>query len=260
MKPSWPGRFRFLLWICGLALLVSFAANFVLMAVIKDFYARELAVRLQAGGGGAAVFPSGNPAGLRVLFLGDSRAASWPPLPADRFLTINAGQRGETTVQIRLRTDSVLTAQSPSVVLLQAGINDLKAIGVYPGAAASITAQCASNITEIVRLCRRHHARVMLSLIIPPGKVSLARRFVWSDQILPAVRSVNEQLIREFEHAEGIDLIDIEKILSSAHSASDATDYLDTLHLAPSAYRKIEPELLRLLDPLAGRKGGSASP
>ena len=58
--------------------IVGLAAAFI--GTARYLYARELSIRLQP----VVITPrrSGNPATLRVLFLGDSRAAAWPALPA----------------------------------------------------------------------------------------------------------------------------------------------------------------------------------
>jgi lysophospholipase L1-like esterase len=241
-------RGRWCFWGCGLVVLTLFATCLTLIWLAREWYARELSVRLWAGAPPRLV-QAGRPDGLRVLFLGDSRAAAWPNLPADRFFTLHAGAPGETTAQIRLHAEADMRAAKPAVVVFQAGINDLKAIGVFPGSAADIQRVCASNICEIVRICQRHRARVILTLIIPPGKVSLARRLVWSPLIPISVREVNAWLTREFAQTEGVDLLDAGMILRGRSSGeNDFSDYLDTLHLAPSGYGKIEPELRRLIE------------
>jgi lysophospholipase L1-like esterase len=237
--------------------LVGLAAAFI--GTARYLYARELSIRLQP----VVITPrrSGNPAALRVLFLGDSRAAAWPGLPPDRFLTVNAGTGGATTAQILLRADVILSNEAPSVVVLQAGINDLKAIGVLPAQAAQIQADCAANILDLVNLCLRHHARVVLSLIIPPGKVSLARRFVWSDKIEPALKDVNRSLARQFAGVENVAILDPGQVLAAANSAGDNhDDYLDTLHLTPAAYEKLQPALLDLVVKLVGPENKIAGP
>jgi lysophospholipase L1-like esterase len=242
-----PRRARILLWALLVVLLASLAVNVALFRAFKYCYTRELSVRLRPAGGNG-VTHAGNPAGSRVLFLGDSRAAEWPPLPADRFFTSNAGGPGETSAQILLRAEGILLAEKPSVVIVQAGINDLKAIGVLPGQAAQLQRQCAGNLAEIVKLCRRHNASVVLTLILPAGPVPLTRRVFWSDQIQIAVHDVNQTLARQFAATGGVTILDLEKILDSGRR--DSSDYRDTLHLTPAAYARLEPGLLQLLDHL----------
>ncbi|HWY78390.1 MAG TPA: GDSL-type esterase/lipase family protein [Verrucomicrobiae bacterium] len=195
---------------------------------------------------------TGKQSGLRVLFLGDSRVLDWPPLPPDRFLTINAGVAGETTAQILLRTESALDAESPAVVVVQAGINDLKAIGVMPGPAERIRSQCVTNLQEIASLCRKHHVRTILTTIPPSGKVPIGRRLVWSPEIDASVKEVNQALLRLYATNEEVVVLDIDGVLRASRRApSDLSDYRDTLHLQPSAYGKLEPELLRVVERLS---------
>jgi lysophospholipase L1-like esterase len=225
--------------------IASLAANLALFRGLKHFYTRELLVRLRPVGGGHIV-RAGDPAGPRILFLGDSRAADWPALSDRRLFNINAGAPGETTEQIRLRTEALLLAEKPSVVIVQAGINDLKAIGVLPGSADDIRRKCAANLGEIAQLCRRRHARVVLTLVLPPGKVPWWRRPFWSAQIQSAVNEVNDNVAHEFAGVREIAVLDLEQILGS--KPGDPRDYRGTLHLTPAAYAKFEPVLLRLLD------------
>ena len=252
MNPPPPTRRRFgrFLWISTLLVLAaSLVLNVVLFRYARRFYARELAVRLQPVGT-TNVLRSGNPAGLRVLFLGDSRAAEWPALPADRFCTLNAGLPGQTTAQIRLHTEAVLLTEKPAIVVLQAGINDLKAVGSLLDADDQIQSQCLTNLFEIVKLCRQHGARVILTLILPPGKVSLARReFFWSNKIEPVVRAVNESLIHQFTNSPDVVVLDLEKILACGRpNPKDFSDYRDTLHFKPEAYTRLQPDLIRIID------------
>src|SRR5690348_13549969 len=94
-----PRHNRFLAWALAGAILAAASLAGGLAWTARHFYARELSVRLQPAGGTAPT-RSGNATGPHILFLGDSRAADWPALPADRFFTINAGVAGETTAQI----------------------------------------------------------------------------------------------------------------------------------------------------------------
>ncbi|HYG34017.1 MAG TPA: SGNH/GDSL hydrolase family protein [Clostridia bacterium] len=175
----------------------------------------------------------------------------WPPLRASRFYSINAGQSGATTAQIRLCTEEILSTVRPAVVVFQGGINDLKAIGLFPGATTEIQAQCVSNIVEIVNLCHKHRAKVLLTLVLPPGKVTLARRLVWSEQIEPAVHEVNKALARQFAGAGEVVVLDLEQALAANQSTMHGFNvYRDTLHMTPRAYSKLEDRLVDLLEQL----------
>ena len=69
----------------------------------------------------------------RVVFLGDSRIAQWQNLPdVGNTERVNRGVGGETTAQVLLRADRDVTGIGASLVVIQAGINDLKTLGVVP--------------------------------------------------------------------------------------------------------------------------------
>lgn len=256
-KPAWH---RLTLWILLLGLVVSLAINVGLFLTARKYYTREAWVRFHPFNT-AAPLKSGHPGGIRVLLLGDSRIAEWPALPADKFLTINAGVPGETTTQILLRTETLLVSENPQVVLVQAGINDLKAIGVLPGEAAFIQQHCTGNIIEIVNLCRQHDAKVVLTLILPSGKVSWAREMVWSEEIMTALKRTNDELGSHFANAANVTVLDLSALLSgTASHTNDFSDYRDTLHLEPAAYQKLAPKVVAAITTLLDKDPKNAPP
>ena len=97
-----------------------------------------------------------------VLFLGDSRVAQWalPSLPGWR--VVNAGAGGWTTGQIRLRVPQLLEEFHPDVVVVEAGINDLKYLGLRPAMKSQIVTLVASNLTVIAEECAQRHSKVIV--------------------------------------------------------------------------------------------------
>ena len=233
-------------WLGRLALAVCVAAALAaaLRPAARMAYTHELARRGQRINP-APVVATGNPRGPRVLFLGDSRAAAWPALAPDRFRTLNVGVDGETTTQVRHRTAAVLARETPAVVVIQAGINDLKIIGVDAAAAPTLIQECRTNLAVLVLESRAAGAQVILTLIFPAGPVDRRRRLVWSTQIDTAVREVNAALTEQFSATPGVWLMDPEKILRPANRTED---YQDTLHLRPAAYEKLQTALLPLIE------------
>ena len=78
--------------------------------------------------------------------------------------------------------------------MVEAGINDLKAIPLLPRRRDQIVSDCKANLRQIVRRSREGGAVVIVSTIFPPGKVPLERRMVWSPEIEKAVEEVNSEL------------------------------------------------------------------
>lgn len=241
--------------VAGLLLLVSGAVNVALVKALRFSYARELAVRRQPMSSRVPT-RSGNIAGVRVLFLGDSRMAEWPFLPTN-YCTINAGVTAETTAQVLLRTRAVLESEKPDIVVIQAGINDLKAIGVSPADAAEIKSNCVQNLSEIIALARQHQAKVIFTLILPGGSIPIVRQLFWSEDVNQAVGEVNGQLSLQFGNQPGIILLDPGKVLMDESSgASLADNYRDALHLTPAAYGKLQPALLSAIEKSRGPTNG----
>jgi lysophospholipase L1-like esterase len=226
----------------GWALLAaSLAANIGLVLACLELYRREQRVRLHP------TFPvpaaaSRTDQRTLVLFLGDSRMAEWPDLPKDRFVTVNAGGGGETTAQILLRAAATLDAIRPELVVLQAGVNDLKTIGALPDMARETETRCLANLSALVLLARERAARVVLVPILPTSAPSLARRLVWSSEIEAARVRVNAGLSQRFAGTAGVALLDAHVL-----SAGAAGDYRDTLHFSPQAYAKLEAATLRAI-------------
>jgi lysophospholipase L1-like esterase len=126
-------------------------------------------------------------------------------------------------------------------VIVQAGVNDLKAIGALPDLARDIEARCLANLSSLVELCRQRGARVLLVPILPTAEPSLVRRVVWSSEIDAARQRVNTALRRRFEAVADVALLD-------AHILRpDDADYRDTLHFTPAAYVKLETAALEAL-------------
>jgi lysophospholipase L1-like esterase len=231
--------------VLGAAILVaSLAANVGLARACLEFYRREQRVRLHPTHPVPAPVVSPAEKSL-VLLLGDSRIQEWPALRDPRFVTVNAGGGGETTAQIRLRAAATLDAVAPRLVVLQAGINDLKAIGALPDAANEIEQQCLSNLSALVELCRQRGAQVVVLPILAAAQPSLARLPVWSSEIEAARGRVNAELRKRFGATPGVALLGDDLL-----HPDTSTDYRDTLHLRPQAYTKLESAALKAIEGL----------
>ena len=79
----------------------------------------------------------------------------------------------------------------PDIVVIQVGINDLKAIPLMPDSRNIIIDLCRSNIRQMVEDSKALGATVIVSTILPVGEIPLIRKPVWSDDIAQAVYEVN---------------------------------------------------------------------
>jgi lysophospholipase L1-like esterase len=179
-----------------------------------------------------------------VVFLGDSRARDWPAPSVAGYRFISRGVGGQTTAQVRGRFDEQVAPRAPRVVVLQAGINDLKSIGVLPHRRDEIVADCKANLRALVERARAGGATVILTTIFPPGPVSPERRTVWSPEIERAVEDVNAD-VRTLE-GDHVVVLDAWSILQQ-HGRLRNGYGLDTLHLNARGYAALNIELTRLL-------------
>lgn len=180
-----------------------------------------------------------------VLLLGDSRMAQWdlPPLPGWR--VVNAGMNGLTTGELRRGAPKVLDDFQPAVVVLQAGINDLKFIGLHPERAAEIVSLAADNLNTVVRECVARHCRVIVLKTWPTQTPSLLRQLVWSAKISAAVDQLNTKLESLNSPSDGIRVVDL---FREARIKLSPESYRDTLHFKPETYQQLTPALALALE------------
>lgn len=183
--------------------------------------------------------------GRIAVFYGDSRAAEWvaPDLPGVKF--VNRGIGAQTTAQVLARFDAQIVPLRPDVVVIQVGINDLKAIELFPQRRDAIIADCKENIAEMVRRSRMLRSRVILTTIFPHGSVPFERIPFWSEDVDLAIREVNQYL-----HILAGDQV---VVLESATILSDSQGLLrpdyarDFLHPNDTAYTELNKELMSMI-------------
>lgn len=185
---------------------------------------------------------------VRVVLLGDSRIQQWTTwaVKPDREI-LNRGVGGQTTHQVLGRIETDVLALHPDVVLLQLGINDLKAIGLYPAHRDAIAKACAENIIRIARQCQDAGAEVVLLTIFPRGPLEWARRAIWSPEIDTALSQVNQQLMTLKEPR--VRVVDCSQLLAE-NGEPNAIFYDDALHLSDQGYAMLTSSLTPLLDTL----------
>ncbi len=180
-----------------------------------------------------------------VLLLGDSRMAQWdlPRWPGWR--VVNAGAGGLTTGQLRLAAPTLLDEFHPHAVVLEAGINDLKFLGLRPEMSPRIISLAANNLAAVVRECSSRRCQVIVLETWPAGQPGLARRLVWSAAISTAEDSLNAQLHLLDAPGHGIRVLDLVK---EAGLKPEAGLQRDTLHFKPEVYQRLTPVLQMELD------------
>ncbi|QOV90787.1 SGNH/GDSL hydrolase family protein [Humisphaera borealis] len=253
-----------------LILLVSIASNYVLFRQFDRTYRELSATQLDPLGLVTANFPPDVPSDAAakklpaVMFLGDSRARQWPvpTVPGCRF--VNRGIGGQTTEQVKGRFDLLASDEAPDVLVIQAGINDLKAIPLFPHRRDKIVADCKANLRHIVDQSMAGKSVVVLTTIFPTGDVTLDRRWVWSPEIERAIIEVNGELRRWVADrhwpADRVVLLDSWSLLQTNGKLREGFGK-DTLHLSPQGYEALNGELAAVVrSALRTRAASNAGP
>ncbi len=233
-----------------LALAASMGANLVLVQSSHHYFAAASALRLDPAGRQVyaaergQVKPASKP---RIVLFGDSRALMWPtPKGLDDFEVVNRGIGNQTTAQILMRVDDDVAPMRPSVVVLEAGVNDLKAIAEFPERRDEIVAGCEENLRRIVERCRATGAEVVVVSVFGIGDVALWRRlFWWSRDVESAVKQVNRFLPNLA--GDRVTVLDADPVLDGGRGRINQAYQYDFLHLTPAGYAALDERLLPVL-------------
>jgi lysophospholipase L1-like esterase len=235
---------RSLLFLSLVLLFGSAILNVVAFFQVRHFYEAELINQLWPLGP-SAPRPSIPTNETTVLLYGDSRIVDWetPELRSGR--VVNGGGNGLTTSQLALRLPTWLDACHPKIVVIEAGINDLKIIGLRPDLYKTVIAQSLSNFNSMLEECHQHHAQVILLSVWPAGKISPLRRLVWNPATDQSVSDLNHQLMQAVAGRKDVIGLDLMAVFLNQMPGSDLKSlYRDDLHLNKTAYL----DLTHLLD------------
>ncbi|MBL1177487.1 MAG: SGNH/GDSL hydrolase family protein [Pantanalinema sp. GBBB05] len=183
---------------------------------------------------------------FRVVFFGDSRAASWTAPQLQRYEFINRGIASQTSVQTVQRFSAHVQSLKPQVVVIQVGVNDLKTIALFPDRRDAIVTTCQDNIKRLVEASRNLGAVVIITTIFPAGKVPIQRRPFWSDDIGQAIQAVNAYIATLAN--ERVIVLDTFPMLADSQGIMMQQYSVDELHLNHQGYAKLNQKLVPLLD------------
>jgi lysophospholipase L1-like esterase len=233
------------------ALVASLCANVYLVDAAYEYFKTTTSVRLDPVGLKVYAPDRATPAagGPLIVFFGDSRAVMWPePATPTGYRILNHGVGKQTTAQILMRVDEDVVRFHPTVVVLEAGVNDLNAIAEFPEHRAEIVADCEANLERIVHRCRQAMATVILVTIFDMGDVPLWRRPFWSKDVAGAVREVNAYLPKLA--GERVIVFDVAPALDDNTGTIQKPYQLDYLHLSAAGYSALNRRLIPLLSAL----------
>ena len=177
----------------------------------------------------------------RVVMIGDSRVVDWQSQPPKTDLELVwRGIRGETTGQLLHRFGADTRGIGATVVVIQAGINDL-VLGTAVGEGRSASDRALRNLQAMVQLSTRSGTDVILLTVVPPATPPLLRRIVWSDSVYGLVADFNRRL-----HTLGgpqVRILAADRILCGGADRVPRRFARDTLHFLPAAYDLLNQEL-----------------
>lgn len=186
---------------------------------------------------------SGNDDAPLLVLFGDSRVAMWPAPPMRAgYRVVNRGIGYQTTAQLLLRVDPDVVQLHPAVVVIEAGINDLRSIADLPSRRDEIVARCKQNLARLVDRSRASGATVVLVSVFGVGEVALWQRLFWSNDVASAVREVNAFL--PTLAGEKVVLFDADPVLAGPGGTIRRDYQLDHLHLTPAGYEALNRALV----------------
>jgi lysophospholipase L1-like esterase len=236
-----------IIWITVAALLaLSLVGNVVLYRQCKALYLREGMQRLDPLGRAKQPRTTDQETGIHVVFFGDSRASQWVAPRSGGYRFSNHGIAGQTTEQIRLRTAAVLAEKDVDMVVVEAGMNDLKYIPWMPERRKEITERCIANLREIVARLRESGSKVVICTVFPCGEVPLQRRLWWSPEVDASIAAVNRAILTM--GGEGVTVFDAHAVLVGPDGRVRKEFATDLLHVNAAAYAALNASLFGNLD------------
>ena len=229
-------------------LIISISMNVALFERARRYYLLLNASQLDPLGLSAF---DGNPVHTQpplIVFFGDSRAAEWPAPEQVRNATfLNRGIGNQTTAQLLGRFQEHVTPLHPQIIILQAGINELKTIPLFPDQKETIIKNCKSNLKRIVDLSLAIEARVIVTTIFPLGRLPIERRPFWSADVEIAINEVNAFI--ETLASDDVIIFETDKVLANLDGVVDPQYSQDFLHLNPAGYAALNDAIDELLVP-----------
>ncbi|MEA5501298.1 MAG: GDSL-type esterase/lipase family protein [Limnoraphis robusta] len=242
-----------LLTLLVLALLgSSITLNFLLFNRGKQYYLELNLTRLDPLGWNAYPLDSNPPpktnSRVRLVFFGDSRAASWLSPDMEGYEFINRGIGSQTSIQTLQRFEQHIKPLEPDIVLIQVGVNDLKTIALFPKRKELTLADCKTNIQQIVEQSKALGAVVILTPILPVGEIPLERKPFWSDDVTLAIKEVNTYI--NSLASENVIIFDPFSILVDEKGVVKREYSKDELHLNSQGYKVLNQEFIQFLNSL----------
>ncbi|WP_446009281.1 SGNH/GDSL hydrolase family protein [Candidatus Electrothrix sp.] len=237
---------RLIVSLCIGTLIFSLLLNYTFFKQSKQFYLRLNATQLDPIGlsffpATPAHHPEEKSQTKRIVFFGDSRIAQWTQPEIAGYKIVNRGIGGQTSTQILMRYHAHVSPLAPDILLIQAGVNDLKTIALFPEQRDKILADLKENLATLTHQAADQGTTVILTTIFPVGKVPLARKLFWSKDVEDAIVETNA-FISSLQ-APNILIFDAYSILVGEDGKIRPQYSQDLLHLNQEGYKVLNQKL-----------------
>jgi lysophospholipase L1-like esterase len=187
------------------------------------------------------------PQEVRVILFGDSRIREWPvPVHMPGYTVHNRGKGYQSTEQLLGRFEADVASQSPSVVVLQAGVNDLRAAVMQPERRAKTVARCKQNLHTLIARVQAAGATPIVLTLFSTGRSMLPAPFTVDDLTLSQlIADVNASLLTEA--GSGVLVLDSARILDASDGHVRAAFSRDQLHINAQGYALLQTALQQAL-------------
>jgi len=184
----------------------------------------------------------------RILLFGDSRIKQWRyTAHAPGYLIINRGISGEVTPQMRMRFNQDVIKLRPSIVIIQAGINDIISTSVFKDSTDAIVRRCNENLEYFVKKLLERNVRVVFISIIPPAPADkITNQLMRNNSIAKHVDQINRKWLGK-PVRKNLYILDSSKIFIDSKGNWLPGVSRDALHIADYGYDKLNKAVNRLL-------------
>jgi len=181
-----------------------------------------------------------------IWMIGDSRIARWDQnlISSPDHRILNLGIEGQTTAQVLGRLKEYLKVATPKQIIFEAGINDLKIIGLNKDLQPGVELMCYNNITTVVNICRDKQIRIIAINIIPAGRMNFVRRLFWNNSVKESIGKINSRL-KTFCDSKYSFFYDSDEILCDRDSIVKQEYSKDFLHLNKEGYKALSTDISR---------------
>ncbi len=187
--------------------------------------------------------------GLELVSIwGDSRAEQWSHaanVPGHRFFNFAHGAMTSSQLLLQLQSAPITRFE---VAIVQIGINDLHPLGAMSEKKAQVLAQLRHNLLAIRDALGSRADVVILTTLLPPGRVPLQRQLFWDAETMRYIEETNAYIASMADNRRFF-LLDANERLRDpdGYLAPRFADGDFFLHANADAYRTLNIDLQRVI-------------